>query len=1120
MATIKPIEGRSVHQIQSGQVIVDLCSVVKELVENSLDAGATSIDVRFKNQGLESIEVQDNGDGISPHNYETLALKHHTSKLSTYSDLTTLQTFGFRGEALSSLCALSHFSVITCLAKDAPKGTKLEFEVSGKLKGTSVVAAQKGTTVIVENLFNNLPVRRQELQRNIKREWNRVVGVLGQYACVQTGIKFSVSQQAGKGKKTSLFSTKGNQSTRENIVNVFGAKTLTALITLDLNLELEPTSVPSQRWSTQEDGGKKEIRIVGHISRPAFGEGRQTPDRQMFFVNARPCGLPQVAKAFNEVYKAYNSSQSPFIFANIELDTHLYDVNVSPDKRTILLHDQNRMLENLKVALTKLFESQDYTIPISQLPAQKQPSYKQLTITRGDSVQSNPSQASINRQDSTQSETSRAPQTPAAESTEGDDIEDETRSSRQEQSTDEEGQQKPYNPKFRRGAVSLEARSRSVSRESMGKDPESISLISNWLGKKTEDRAAQNDQGPKSGKNSIAPEGLSKEKQKLIAKLGRESEQQARDPSEDPDSSVATSQSTNFTPSIKPPVPVPHFDAQEPGEVGPQIVTEATPSSIEPESPIPALSSPAKGTPSIADRFSSTARSYRGPAEIATITIGDYTVTSSIGTPCPKRVRIDSLPSTSHNKRSSQAPSKALPSFGNSLSQRFGAPGTAPQPGTEEEEIEDEVEETEAEEVPHSPQLLESSLADDSAEVELADPQETEEPVTQPMALVIKQEEEEVDSSAILPSTADGDEYLDEDEKKAREDAKVQEMIQDAEKAGHIASRENATKAKIMLKGGSKKKDTTLNLVKSISTSTLKIGEQFRALEDRLSAYQIASNQKPEDEALDSDQAEEKLALTISKADFAKMRIIGQFNLGFILASRASESDDGPVAADDLFIIDQHASDEKYNFERLYATTIVQSQPLVQPKTLDLTALEEEIVMENLPSLETNGFIVTVDESGEAPVGRRCQVISLPTSRETTFSLADLAELITLLADLPPGTVPRPSKVRKMFAMRACRSSIMIGKTLTHKQMGKVVKHLGELDKPWNCPHGRPTMRHLCGLGVWDEMGWKEGLEPESGNLGTTDWAAYVRQNRGDPSSPVLLDDEDVFEEEDDEIED
>ncbi|KAE9363727.1 DNA mismatch repair protein MutL [Stipitochalara longipes BDJ] len=1110
MATIKPIEGRSVHQIQSGQVIVDLCSVVKELVENSLDAGATSIDVRFKNQGLESIEVQDNGDGISPHNYETLALKHHTSKLSTYSDLTTLQTFGFRGEALSSLCALSCFSVITCLAKDAPKGTKLEFEVSGKLKGGSVVAAQKGTTVIVENLFNNLPVRRQELQRNIKREWNRVVGVLGQYACVQTGIKFSVSQQAGKGKKTTLFSTKGNQSTRENIVNVFGAKTLTALITLDLNLELEPTSGPSQRWSTQEDGGKKNIRIIGHISRPASGEGRQTPDRQMFFVNARPCGLPQVSKAFNEVYKTYNGSQSPFIFANIELDTHMYDVNVSPDKRTILLHDQNRMLENLKVALTELFESQDYTVPISQLPAQKQSSYKQLTIARGDSVQSNASHPSVNHEDSVQSKTSRDSKTPAAESTEGEDSEDETRSSRREQSTDEEDQQISYNPKFRRGAVSQEARSKPVSRESMGKDRESVSLISNWLGKKTEDRVDQKDQSSKSGKNNEVPEGLSKEKQKLVAKLGKESEQQARDLSENLDSSVATSQSTTVTPSQKPPVPVPHFDEREAENDKPQNAVDDMPSSLEPETPIPALPSPAKGTPSIADMFSSTARTYRGPAEIATITIGDHMVTSSIGTPCPKRPRIDSIPSTSCNKRPSQVPGTALLSFGKSLSQRFGAPGTALQTGTEEEEIDDEVEE-----VPLSPQLLESSLAEGSAEIEIADLEETEDTVMQSTTLVIKHEEEEgAYSSALLPSVREDGEYLDEGEKKAREDAKVQEMIQDAEEAGHIASQENAMKAKIMLKGGSKKKDATLNLVKSISTSTLTIGEQFRALEDRLSAYQTASSQKPEDEALDSDQAEEKLSLTISKADFAKMRIIGQFNLGFILASRASESDDGPVAADDLFIIDQHASDEKYNFERLYATTIVQSQPLVQPKTLDLTALEEEIVMENLSALETNGFIVTVDESGEAPVGRRCQVISLPTSRETTFSLMDLAELIALLADHPPGAVPRPSKVRKMFAMRACRSSIMIGKTLTHNQMGKVVKHLGELDKPWNCPHGRPTMRHLCGLGVWDEMGWKEGLESESERLGTTDWAAYVRPNMGDPGTPALLDDEDILVEE------
>ena len=115
MATIQAIKDTTIHQIQSGQVIVDLNSVVKELVENSLDAGATSIEIRFKNHGLDSIEVQDNGNGIGPEDYETIALKHYTSKLSTYEDLTQLDTFGFRGEALSSLCALSDFHILSLI---------------------------------------------------------------------------------------------------------------------------------------------------------------------------------------------------------------------------------------------------------------------------------------------------------------------------------------------------------------------------------------------------------------------------------------------------------------------------------------------------------------------------------------------------------------------------------------------------------------------------------------------------------------------------------------------------------------------------------------------------------------------------------------------------------------------------------------------------------------------------------------------------------------------------------------------------------------------------------------------------------------------------------------------
>ena len=989
--------------------------------------------------------MHDNGSGITAENYETIALKHHTSKLSTYSDLATLQTFGFRGEALSSLCALSHFTITTCLASDAPKGTKLDFETSGKLKGTSVVAAQKGTTVVVENLFHNLPVRRRELERNIKREWNRVVGLLGQYACIQTGVKISATHQAPKGKKTTLFSTKGNPSTRENIVNVFGAKTLTALLALDLKLELEPTSGPSQRWSTQEDGGTKEVRIVGHISRPAFGEGRQTPDRQMFFVNARPCGLPQVAKAFNEVYKSYNSTQSPFIFANIEIDTHLYDVNVSPDKRTILLHDQTSMLEHLKTSLTELFESQDYTVPISQLPAQKQSTYRQLTITRPNAIPKDTLHAST---ESTENE---------------DEPERQSRSVITDQSASEEGPRKDRNPQVRQNAM---------SREFMSRDREAVSLISNWLGRKTEERGAQKEANAKSGGEKA--DDPSKEKLKLVEKLVKKDNQ----------ADTAPDSSGESEPSVDdlPPVPgksrqVLNFN-QRIAELDPRNAPKLDITPVQIEDPIPAISTPARRSiASVKGVSSGSAQPFRSPATVATITIGDHTVTSSIGSPSSKRPRIEKSMTTGERS--------PLPSFGSRLTQRFAAPGTAQSTETSDDSGAEDIGESESSPIGEEDLPIAAEPTKDPQEEQAV---EIEAPVH--------------DSSLPTPEEdLDGD-YIDEDEKKALEEAKVLEMIRVAEEGAARPLDDNVKRARLLLKGSAKRKDSTLQLLQSIDTTIERIQTNLRGLNQALSVYCATKNERDvAEEDLDSEIAEGKLSLTINKSDFEKMKIVGQFNLGFILASRTGTPGDieseEQHASDDLFIMDQHASDEKYNFERLQATTIVQSQRLVRPKTLDLTAVEEEIVIEHRAALETNGFVVTIDESGDVPVGQRCQLVSLPLSRETTFSLSDLEELLSLLSERPAGSVPRPSKVRKMFAMRACRSSIMIGRTLTHQQMDKVVKHMGEIDKPWNCPHGRPTMRHLFKLGAWDEVAWKEGDSIDGERAGVTDWAGYVRQKRG-----------------------
>ena len=181
------------------------------------------------------------------------------------------------------------------------------------------------------------------------------------------------------------------------------------------------------------------------------------------------------------------------------------------------------------------------------------------------------------------------------------------------------------------------------------------------------------------------------------------------------------------------------------------------------------------------------------------------------------------------------------------------------------------------------------------------------------------------------------------------------------------------------------------------------------------------------------------------------MDILGQFNLGFIIAKLQS----------DLFIIDQHATDEKFNFETLQKSCIIQNQKLIHPQNLELTAVGESILLDNLDIFEKNGFSFEIDHS--KPGGRKVRLTSIPHSKNWEFGSEDIEELIFMLSDAP-GTMCRPSRIRSMFASRACRKSVMIGTALSETQMKKLVTNMGTIEQPWNCPHGRPTMRHLVNL--------------------------------------------------------
>ena len=992
-----------------------------------------------------------------------------------------LQTFGFRGEALSSLCALSHFQILTAQANEAPKGKKLEFEQSGKLKSTHVAACQKGTIAIVEGLFESLPVRRKELTKNIKREYGKVIGLLHAYACISMGIKFTVKSSMPKGKSVTVFATRGNQTTRDNIANVYGAKTLSALLPLELELEFA-SNTAAQRHSDQDGDENNSNRIIvkGHISRPVFGEGRQTPDRQMFFVNSRPCGLPQIAKAINEVYKSFNVSQSPFIFANLVMNTNAYDVNVSPDKRTILLHDSANLIESLKSSLLELFENQDQTVPQSQLQNPKLPGFKQLTIQK---------QASATVSDAARSPD---PEVTSNENRAGS-LNDHT-----EPFEDDEPRPRDLFVDFLRDQVSTRP------------DPGEAF-------------------GPK-------PSHVSKAKEKIAVKLGRLPDEVITDDHEDtsnaqssrniksPDSYVPEDdrttrldQSANTIYNME--TRVRDFNAriaEEQNQKSPKDVEEEPEEGLEPINGDTAIVMPRHEPNRVQNAFDRM-RPRRSAPETAEITIGDKTITTTIGSQSLPRSSLGSLEKKSATGLVTVSKSNQL--FGKKL-RGFAAPGTqaahedgeGPNSDTDNSEADDsEGQSSPSETSAASPSahcrgddtnvgnadLIDQEAACDDEGEGLARPKRRRIEVslspqgkTDTGSEASESEGVEHDESEL---DAEDEEYMDEEGKKAREEARVAELIQQAEAKSAVPSEDNVKRVAKIMKSGLHK-DSTVHLRTVIDGTIDRLEDQLVFWNQRVAIALEKREKNRRPLILEEESPEERLSLTVSKEDFSRMRIVGQFNLGFVIAVRPSVEESSSRSegrtkkrkADELFIIDQHASDEKFNFERLQLETVVGNQRLVRPKPLELTAVEEEIILENMPALEKNGFLVDIDTSGDEPIGRRCRLVSLPLSKEVVFDIEDLEELIHLLSESPVAatsvkstSIPRPSKVRKMFAMRACRSSIMIGKTLTNKQMSTVVKHMGEMDKPWNCPHGRPTMRHLTSLDqieTWEE---EDGLADE-----------------------------------------
>ena len=327
MAIIKVLDKSIADKIAAGEVIERPISIVKELVENSLDSGAKAIVVEIKKGGKDYIRVTDDGCGIPQNQVETAFLRHATSKISKVSDLDSIQSLGFRGEALASISAVSHTELVT-KCSDSLTGTK--FIING---GTVICNQQTGcpdgSTFIITDLFFNTPVRRKFLKSD-GSECALIIEYISQMALAYKNIKFRLINNGNI-----VFSTLGDGNQLRTISRVFS--------------DIDTTKLVPVLWNGED------IQVAGYISTPALS--KTTRGSQIFFVNGRVINSKIIEKGITLGYKErLFDGRFPVAYLFIDINPHEIDVNIHPNKREVRFDDESRIIEavsqGIKAALS------------------------------------------------------------------------------------------------------------------------------------------------------------------------------------------------------------------------------------------------------------------------------------------------------------------------------------------------------------------------------------------------------------------------------------------------------------------------------------------------------------------------------------------------------------------------------------------------------------------------------------------------------------------------------------------------------------------------------------------------------------------------------------------------
>lgn len=930
-------------------------------------------------------------------------MPHATSKIEAFQDIyADYPSLGFRGEALHSLANLSEKLYICTRTKDDAIAEKMEFRGDGTMVLDAVEEYPRkiGTTVAVMKLLQSIPVRRRDLEQRIKQHRTKLVHLITGYAIFSTGVSINLMDVNGGNVQTVLATASNSAKIQDTVASVLGTKFLATMSTITVDLSqvvgdtkaiAEPTTINSTITGIQ-------WKVEGLVSAAGASREKAKAKEQYFAINRRPVDMPKVARLLNETFRAFgNGDRHPNCVLEFTLPGASYDINLSPDKRQVLLTHETLIYQAVQKAAGELWAS--------QTDGQFQQGLR--LSTRLDTAFPN-----------------------AFDDGNDDDDDDEIGNS---------SNSRLFHRRYgfvhdptTAAAKELNDGQRLVEYESLS--PARKRRASNCLqdGPHTEQSVVET---KKSRVDSLQFERQHPESADIHAKASHSELKRGAHERVSSDTIVVNGTREQLQ------VDVDMANSTANKVKSPDLSISITPS------PVFRVGASVSGRENSCNKQSDDIEHDKLPSASSTAQGLEHSASERWAERCqwqgvqakfnrssPEDRNDSKLLSFDRFKAGSAAPSIRAADRNNKQKsvglERFGF-------RTFQKDVNDKT----------TGATLNALTMDPSATRTIAVgefPASLHEATSTELQPMVASTEQEADSTTLGTTTS----------------STVWNSFEGTNKVIMATMRD-----RFLMRDRKRKhnQDTPAD---------------------------IATTSSEFDVSLDA----AKTTVSLSKVDFKSMTIVGQFNMGFIL----TRSQNG-----NLWILDQHACDEKYTFEKLCNETTIHEQTLIAPMSLELSPSEETCILDHMDIFEKNGFRFSYDET--KPPRHRLSLTALPHSgardgrNAVQYGKDDVKALCSILGsdedssavvesggtgtdgsgtygnnavrryasgnrsgETADRIIARLPKTIAMFASRACRGSVMIGKALSEKEMDKIVKRLAEIEHPWNCPHGRPTMRHLC----------------------------------------------------------